>query len=78
MMNKKLWNIGTVLFGWVILTQGLKQSKQLKKKKKEEKLLNFKAIEDGKFDILAKTDHLYNDSFGKEEKSFKFYLEVES
>ena len=63
----------------MILTQGVKQSKQLiKKKKKEEKFLSFKAIEDGKFEILAKSDHLYNDCFGAEEKSFKYYLDVEN
>ena len=46
--------------------------------RKEEKYLNFKAIEEDKFEALAKSDHLYNDCFGEDEKSFKYYLEVEN
>ena len=49
-----------------------------KEEKKDEKFLSFKAIEDGKFDILAKSDHLYNDCFGAEEKSFKYCLDLEN
>jgi len=49
-----------------------------KDEKKDEKYLNFKKIEDDKFEDLAKEDHLYKDCFGENEKSFKYYLEVEN
>lgn len=49
-----------------------------KEDKRDEKFLSFKAIEDGRFDILSMTDHLYNDCFGLEEKSFKYYIDLEN